>query len=223
MTEEVGWIPLLLFAQLVPKTLPEYDMYMSIHAPHGKWFVPLMWILNLLKQKLRERRIDTVRFSLTATLCNCHWQVQMTMLVDQLYKFRDGFAMLYVYDWVKIPLVYTQVGCIFQRQICHSTSFSGGGHRHLRILFHLLDRSTAKVGCQIDGAGDHDPLSHLHHFPNALLHWLAQSGPIFDEPLWRWVEKQMAYQLIIKINSLQRTTMILVGIFNEESLISITG
>lgn len=67
---------------------------MSVNAPHGKWFVPLLWILNLLKQQLRERRIDTV---------------QMQMLVDQLYKFRDGFAMLYVYDWVKVPLVYTQV------------------------------------------------------------------------------------------------------------------
>lgn len=69
-------------------------MYMAINAPHGKWFVPLMWILNLLKAKLRERRLDTV---------------QLQMLVDQLIKFRDGFAMLYVYDWVKIPLVYAQV------------------------------------------------------------------------------------------------------------------
>lgn len=78
-------------------TEEEYDLYMSVNAPHGKWFVPLLWILNLLKQQLRERRIDTV---------------QMQMLVDQLYKFRDGFAMLYVYDWVKVPLVYTQVVAI---------------------------------------------------------------------------------------------------------------
>ncbi|KAL3078482.1 hypothetical protein niasHT_032778 [Heterodera trifolii] len=78
-------------------TEEEYDMYMAINAPHGKWFVPLMWILNLIKQKVRERQMDTV---------------QLQLLVDQLIKFRDGFAMLYVYDWVKIPLVYAQVVAI---------------------------------------------------------------------------------------------------------------
>lgn len=53
-----------------------------------------MWILNLVKLKHKEGKIDSI---------------QLSMLVDQIYKFRDGFAMLYVYDWVKIPLVYTQV------------------------------------------------------------------------------------------------------------------
>ncbi len=55
------------------------------------------WILNLLKKKHREKAIDSVQFD---------------MLLRQLYTFRDGFAMLYVYDWVKIPLVYTQVVAI---------------------------------------------------------------------------------------------------------------
>lgn len=29
--------------------------------------------------------------------------------MKQVFAFRDGFANLYMYDWVKIPLVYTQV------------------------------------------------------------------------------------------------------------------
>jgi hypothetical protein len=37
---------------------------MSVGAPHGKWFVPLMWILNLMKLKLRERRIDTIQMQM---------------------------------------------------------------------------------------------------------------------------------------------------------------
>lgn len=53
-----------------------------------------MWILNLIKLQHKEGKIDSV---------------QLQMLVDQVIKFRDGFAMLYVYDWVKVPLVYTQV------------------------------------------------------------------------------------------------------------------
>jgi len=78
-------------------TEEEYDMYTSTNAPHGKWFIPTMWILNLLKQKHREKAIDSV---------------QLDMLLRQVFAFRDGFAMLYVYDWVKIPLVYTQVVAI---------------------------------------------------------------------------------------------------------------
>lgn len=53
-----------------------------------------MWILNLVKLQHKEGKIDSV---------------QLQMLLKQIYSFRDGFAMLYVYDWVKIPLVYTQV------------------------------------------------------------------------------------------------------------------
>ncbi|KAI6187563.1 Bestrophin-like protein [Aphelenchoides besseyi] len=78
-------------------TEEEYDLFTNMDAPHGKWFVPLMWMLNLIKQEKRRGRIDSV---------------QLQMLLDQLFKFRDGFAMLYVYDWVKIPLVYTQVVAI---------------------------------------------------------------------------------------------------------------
>lgn len=51
--------------------------------------------MNLLGALQRKKVIDTV---------------QLNMLLQQVYSFRDGFAMLYVYDWVKIPLVYTQVG-----------------------------------------------------------------------------------------------------------------
>uniref|UniRef100_A0A915EIE7 Bestrophin homolog n=1 Tax=Ditylenchus dipsaci TaxID=166011 RepID=A0A915EIE7_9BILA len=78
-------------------TEEEYDMYTNTNAPHGKWFVPIMWILNLVKLKHREKKIDTI---------------QLDMLMKQIFSFRDGFAMLYVYDWVKIPLVYTQVVAI---------------------------------------------------------------------------------------------------------------
>jgi len=48
----------------------------------------------LIKLKYKENKIDSI---------------QLDMLMRQIYAWRDGFAMLFVYDWVKIPLVYTQV------------------------------------------------------------------------------------------------------------------
>uniref|UniRef100_A0A915PLS9 Bestrophin homolog n=1 Tax=Setaria digitata TaxID=48799 RepID=A0A915PLS9_9BILA len=82
-------------------TEEEYKMFTNVEARHGKWygfrFVPVMWISNLLGALYQQKRIDSI---------------QLNMLMQQLYSFRDGFAMLFVYDWVKIPLVYTQVVAI---------------------------------------------------------------------------------------------------------------
>ncbi|GMS82142.1 hypothetical protein PENTCL1PPCAC_4317, partial [Pristionchus entomophagus] len=78
-------------------TEEEYDLYMNTDAPQGKWFIPIIWIINLIRKQYQEKKIDSV---------------QMQMLLQQVYSFRDGFAMLFVYDWVKIPLVYTQVVAI---------------------------------------------------------------------------------------------------------------
>ncbi|VDK75854.1 unnamed protein product [Onchocerca ochengi] len=78
-------------------TEEEYKMFTETEARHGKWFIPVMWISNLLGALYRQKRIDSM---------------QLNMLMQQLYSFRDGFAMLFVYDWVKIPLVYTQVVAI---------------------------------------------------------------------------------------------------------------
>uniref|UniRef100_A0A7E4UNF8 Bestrophin homolog n=1 Tax=Panagrellus redivivus TaxID=6233 RepID=A0A7E4UNF8_PANRE len=78
-------------------TEEEFDIYTNLEAPHGKWFVPTMWIINLLKNLHQRKVIDSI---------------QLDMLLKQVFSFRDGFAMLYVYDWIKIPLVYTQVVAI---------------------------------------------------------------------------------------------------------------
>ncbi|CAI5453047.1 unnamed protein product [Caenorhabditis angaria] len=78
-------------------TEEEYDLYMNLDAPQGKWFVPTIWIINLIKQQLKKGVIDSV---------------QMEMLLKHVYSYRDGFAMLFVYDWIKVPLVYTQVVAI---------------------------------------------------------------------------------------------------------------
>ena len=57
----------------------------------------MFWIMNLIKQKHKDGHIDSVK---------------LDMIMKHVFSFRDGFAMLYVYDWIKIPLVYTQVVAI---------------------------------------------------------------------------------------------------------------
>lgn len=57
-------------------------------------FVPTLWIQNLLRKLHKEKHIDSI---------------QLELLFRTLMSYRDGFAMLLVYDWITIPLVYTQV------------------------------------------------------------------------------------------------------------------
>uniref|UniRef100_A0A1I7XME3 Bestrophin homolog n=1 Tax=Heterorhabditis bacteriophora TaxID=37862 RepID=A0A1I7XME3_HETBA len=45
-------------------TEEEYDMYMNCNAPHGKWFVPIMWIVNLIKKQYALKNIDTVQMGM---------------------------------------------------------------------------------------------------------------------------------------------------------------
>jgi predicted membrane chloride channel (bestrophin family) len=78
-------------------TEEEYDIFSNTEGPHGKWFVPIFWITNLVKKQHKEGHIDSVK---------------LDMIMKHIFSFRDGFAMLYVYDWIKIPLVYTQVVAI---------------------------------------------------------------------------------------------------------------
>jgi hypothetical protein len=34
---------------------------------------------------------------------------ELRVLLDSLEKYRNGFFQLFIYDWITIPLVYTQV------------------------------------------------------------------------------------------------------------------
>uniref|UniRef100_A0A915I9Q8 Bestrophin homolog n=1 Tax=Romanomermis culicivorax TaxID=13658 RepID=A0A915I9Q8_ROMCU len=72
----------------------ELKTYETVDAPHGKWWVPLVWVSNLLKKCQEEKVIDSV-------LLKC--------LMKEVLSFRLGLVMLIVYDWMSIPLVYTQI------------------------------------------------------------------------------------------------------------------
>ena len=57
-------------------TEEEYDLYMNTDAPHGKWFIPILWIVNLIKLQKKKGVIDSV---------------QMDMLLKQVRYFENEF------------------------------------------------------------------------------------------------------------------------------------
>jgi len=62
---------------------------------HPKYWMPLVWASGIVTRARREGRI-TNDFS-------------MKTLIDELNSFRGGCGKVLSYDWISIPLVYTQV------------------------------------------------------------------------------------------------------------------
>ncbi len=75
-------------------TEKEYEIYEGTTPTHGRWFIPVSWMLNLLVRCKESGRITDYAFQ---------------KLIGELWSHRSGSAMLTMYDWVNIPLVYTQV------------------------------------------------------------------------------------------------------------------
>ena len=87
-------------AQLVDcglMTNVEFALYSKVPDRSCRWFLPLQWT-----QKLIERRIINNRVN--PTVANGGLQL--------LYQVRASHRRLYQYDWVCMPLVYTQVGIV---------------------------------------------------------------------------------------------------------------
>ncbi|XGW08245.1 hypothetical protein V3C99_010948 [Haemonchus contortus] len=82
-------------------TKEEMAIFKTIHVrvdPHQKWFVPINWIQTMM-----------VRCFEKGTLGHTN---ELRVLLDALEKYRNGFFQLFIYDWIAIPLVYTQVSTI---------------------------------------------------------------------------------------------------------------
>ncbi|KAL3886867.1 hypothetical protein ACJMK2_026828 [Sinanodonta woodiana] len=76
-------------------THDEAVLWESVECKYHKFWVPLMWVNSLLSQARKEGRIET------------DWGLRMIM--EPLADFRDKCSICFVYDWITIPLVYTQV------------------------------------------------------------------------------------------------------------------
>ncbi|XP_076336188.1 bestrophin-4-like isoform X2 [Tachypleus tridentatus] len=76
-------------------TKEERRAYDDIPGAHGKWWVPAQWFTSLVVRARREGRIKD--------------DILLKTLLEELHVYRGNCGMLYSYDWISVPLVYTQV------------------------------------------------------------------------------------------------------------------
>ncbi|XP_076149300.1 bestrophin-4 [Alosa pseudoharengus] len=66
-----------------------------LYSDFNKYWMPLTWFSNLAAQAREEGRVKD--------------DIALRLLMDELNKYRAKCSMLFHYDWISIPLVYTQV------------------------------------------------------------------------------------------------------------------
>ncbi|KAM9468052.1 bestrophin-3-like isoform 1-T1 [Clarias gariepinus] len=76
-------------------TLEERKIFENLKSPHLKYWIPVVWFTNLASRARREGRIQD--------------SVDLQAILNEMNKFRAWCSTLFGYDWVGIPLVYTQV------------------------------------------------------------------------------------------------------------------
>ncbi|XP_036391467.1 bestrophin-2 [Megalops cyprinoides] len=89
----------------------------ALPSPHSKFWVPCTWFVNLTMKARTEGRINN--------------DVALTAILNELNSLRSRCMKLYSYDWISLPLVYTQVvtvavysfflACLIGRQFLDTT------------------------------------------------------------------------------------------------------
>ncbi|XP_015257752.1 PREDICTED: bestrophin-4-like [Cyprinodon variegatus] len=77
-------------------TAHELKNFESLHSDFNKYWMPLTWFSNLAAQARQEGRVRD--------------DIALRLLMDELNNYRAKCSLLFHYDWISIPLVYTQVG-----------------------------------------------------------------------------------------------------------------
>ncbi|XP_071801713.1 bestrophin-2a-like isoform X2 [Asterias amurensis] len=76
-------------------TEEERNILRDLASDHPKYWVPCVWFINLTRMTRKQGRIVS--------------DPAMKTIVDELNNFRDKCDELYGFDWIIVPLVYTQV------------------------------------------------------------------------------------------------------------------
>ncbi|XP_001369557.1 bestrophin-3 isoform X2 [Monodelphis domestica] len=116
-------------------TAEERKLFDHLKSPHLKYWVPFIWFGNLASKARKEGRIRD--------------SVDLQSLMTEMNRYRSWCSLLFGYDWVGIPLVYTQVvtlavytfffACLIGRQFLDPTKGYAGHDLDLYIpIFTLL-------------------------------------------------------------------------------------
>ncbi|XP_076334871.1 bestrophin-4-like isoform X1 [Tachypleus tridentatus] len=115
-------------------TKEERRVYDEIPMTHGRWWIPAQWFTALAVRARKEGRIND--------------DITLKALLDELHEYRGNCGMLYSYDWISVPLVYTQVvtlaiytyflACVMGRQYLDPTKGYPGQKIDLYFPFFTL-------------------------------------------------------------------------------------
>ncbi|XP_078510185.1 bestrophin-3 isoform X2 [Lissotriton helveticus] len=116
-------------------TSEERKLFEGLKSPHQKYWVPFIWFGNLASKARKEGRIRD--------------SVDLQLIMHEMLRFRSWCSLLFGYDWVGIPLVYTQVvtlavytfffACLIGRQFLDPNQGYAGHDLDLYIpIFTLL-------------------------------------------------------------------------------------
>ncbi|XP_069770017.1 bestrophin-1-like isoform X2 [Narcine bancroftii] len=90
------------YADLIPMsfvlgfmTPDEHKKFESLNSSHNKFWVPCVWFVNLAVKARKEDRISDY--------------VSLAHIFREVNNLRSQCEKLYSYDWISVPLVYTQV------------------------------------------------------------------------------------------------------------------
>ncbi|XP_067318656.1 bestrophin-1 isoform X3 [Anolis sagrei] len=82
----------LPFSLMTPEEHKKFD---SVNSPHNKFWIPCVWFSNLAVKARNDGRIRD--------------SVLLQGILNEMNTLRSQCGRLYGYDWISIPLVYTQV------------------------------------------------------------------------------------------------------------------
>ncbi|GFQ86730.1 bestrophin-3 [Trichonephila clavata] len=82
----------------------ELSVYDKISFVYGKWWLPLHWFTALATRSRKEGRIKD--------------SMLLNGLLRELLDYRNSCAIMFGYDWISVPLVYTQVVTIATYMYC---------------------------------------------------------------------------------------------------------
>ncbi|XP_028679182.1 bestrophin-2 [Erpetoichthys calabaricus] len=116
-------------------TRDERKKYEGLRSSHNKYWIPCVWFTNLASIARKEGRIRDDQ--------------ALKLVLEELNVFRGNCSMLFHYDWISVPLVYTQVvtiavysfffACLIGRQFLDPTRGYPGHDLDLYVpVFTLL-------------------------------------------------------------------------------------
>ncbi|XP_054481019.1 bestrophin-3-like [Anoplopoma fimbria] len=116
-------------------TPEERKVFENIRSPHLKYWIPVVWFSNLASKARQEGRIQD--------------SIDLQNILNEMNHFRTWCSTLFGYDWVGVPLVYTQVvtlavytfffACLIGRQFLDPTQGYQGHDLDLYVpVFTLL-------------------------------------------------------------------------------------